>query len=146
MEARVPPSRRTRDRRGRGMRGPGVVPAVPGTTFGRSKRQRFDDLVLGVVADVEKVWHDRLGLVEYAVEETPVLPPDWGDEVPLASLVPGRQSTPARLVVFRQPVVHRAASQAELEALVFTVVVEQMAELLGLAPESVHPRYRVDDE
>lgn len=128
------------------MRGPGVMPNVVGTSFGPSRRQRFDDLVLGVVAEVEKTWHHRLGLVEYAVEETPVLPPDWGDEVPLASLVPGRQSTPARLVVFRQPVAHRASSPSELEALVFTIVVEQMAELLGLPPESVHPRYRVEDE
>jgi hypothetical protein len=128
------------------MRGPGVMPTVVGRPFGRTRRERFDDLVLGVVADVEKTWHDRLGLVEYAVEEAPILPPDWGDEVPLASLVPGRQSTPARLVVFRQPVEHRASGPAELEALVFTLVVEQMAELLGLAPESVHPRYRVDDE
>ena len=36
---------RTRDRRGRGMRGPGVVPARPGTTALRTARQRFDQLI-----------------------------------------------------------------------------------------------------
>ena len=134
--------RRTRDRRGRGMRGPGVVPARPGTTALRTARQRFDQLVLDVVTPLDERWHRHLGLVEYAVEDAPMLPDDWGDEtVPLSSLVRGKGQEPTRLVIFRRPIEHRSTSRDELEAMVHTVVVEQLAELLNLTPGQVDERY-----
>ena len=101
--------------------------------------------MLGIVTDVDDRWQERLGLVEYAVEDTPLVPDDWGDEsVPLSSLIRGTGSQPTRLVLFRRPIEHRAASREELEALVLTVVVEQVAELLGIDAEDVDPRYRAD--
>lgn len=131
------------------MRGPGVLPAglggEPRTPPARTRRGRFDDLVLGVVAEIEEAWRDRLGLVEYAVEDTPLLPDDWAEAVPLSALVRGQGATPTRLVLFRRPIEHRATSREELEALVLTVVVEQVAELLGIDAEDVDPRYRSDD-
>ena len=140
-EARTP--RRGRDRRGRGMRGPGVLPASPGSPAGPTARERFDELVLDVVAGIEERWSDRLGLLEYAVEDAPQIPDDWHSEtVPLSSLVRGARGAPTRLVVFRRPIEHRAESRSDLEALVLTVVVEQVAELLGVDPEAVDPRYR----
>ena len=133
---------RTRDRRGRGMRGPGVAPARPGTTALRTARQRFDQLVLDVVTPLDERWHRHLGLVEYAVEDAPMLPDDWGDEtVPLSSLVRGKGQEPTRLVIFRRPIEHRSTSRDELEALVHTIVVEQLAELLNLTPGQVDERY-----
>ena len=134
--------RRTRDRRGRGMRGPGVLPARPGTPALRTARQRFDQLVLDVVTPLDERWHRHLGLVEYAVEDAPMLPDDWGDEtVPLSSLVRGKGQQPTRLVIFRRPIEHRSTSRDELEAMVHTVVVEQLAELLNLTPGQVDERY-----
>ena len=134
--------RRRRDRHGRGMRGPGVVPRVPGQPELRTPRERFDDLALGVVMEVDARWQDRLGLVEYAVEDTPLVPDDWATEtVPLSSLVRGSGTTPTRLVIFRRPIEHRCETRTDLEALVLTVVVEQVAELLGIEPEQVDPRY-----
>src|SRR5690349_10313668 len=134
--------RRTRDRRGRGMRGPGVLPARPGTPALRTTRQRFDQLVLDVVTPLDERWHRHLGLVEYAVEDAPMLPDDWGDEtVPLSSLVRGKGQEPTRLVIFRRPIEHRSTSRDELEAMVHTVVVEQLAELLNLTPGQVDERY-----
>jgi predicted Zn-dependent protease with MMP-like domain len=131
-----------RDRRGRGMRGPGVVPREPGTQDLQTRRERFDDLALAIVTSVDKRWQDQLGLVEYAVEDAPQIPDDWEtDQVPLSSLVRGSGATPTRLVLFRRPIEHRAESRADLEALVLTVVVEQVAELLGIEPERVDPRY-----
>ncbi len=133
---------RSRDRRGRGMRGPGVMPSVPGTPALRTDRQRFDQLVLDVVTPLDERWQRHLGLVEYAVEDTPMLPDDWGDDtVPLSSLVRGKGQDPTRLVIFRRPVEHRANDRAELEAMVHTVVVEQLAELLNLSPGQVDERY-----
>jgi predicted Zn-dependent protease with MMP-like domain len=131
-----------RDRRGRGMRGPGVVPSRPGTPELPTRRERFDDLALAIVTSVDRRWQDRLGLVEYAVEDAPQIPDDWEtDQVPLSSLVRGSGATPTRLVLFRRPIEHRAETRADLEALVLTVVVEQVAELLGIDPERVDPRY-----
>lgn len=136
-----PVRRRSRDRRGRGLRGPGVLPRTPGTPAGLTSRALFDRLVLEAVQLVEERWHDHLGLVEYAVEDTPLVPDDWGDDsVPLSSLVRGSGTRPSRVVLFRRPIEHRADSRTELRALVLTVVVEQVAELLGLPSEDVDPR------
>ncbi|GAA4696060.1 metallopeptidase family protein [Nocardioides conyzicola] len=124
------------------MRGPAVAPAVPGRPELPTGRERFDDLALGIVMEVDQRWQDRLGLVEYAVEDTPQIPDDWtSGTVPLSSLVRGSGATPTRLVLFRRPIEHRCESRADLEALVLTVVVEQVAELLGIDAEDVDPRY-----
>lgn len=44
-------------------------------------------------------------------------------------------------MVYRRPVEIRTKNRDERALLVHEVVVEQVAELLGLAPESVDPRY-----
>lgn len=124
------------------MRGPGIVPQRPGVPERPTARERFDRLVLDIVTEVDERWQQRLGLVEYAVEDTPLLPDDWGEQtVPLSSLIRGTGADPTRLVLFRRPIEHRCDSRSELEAMVLTIVVEQVAELLGLAPEDVDPRY-----
>ncbi len=127
------------------MRGPAILPAVPGTPELPTARERFDRLALEIVTQVDDRWSSRLGLVEYAVEDAPVLPDDWGDEtVPLSSLVHGRSGAPTRLVLFRRPIEHRCLTRFDLEAMVLAIVVEQVAELLGLPPEDVDPRYGGD--
>lgn len=148
----VPVGPRRRDRRGRGMRGPAVLPLTfpdPGhrPPRPRNRREHFDQVLLGIVSEIDERWSDRLGLVEYAVEDTPQLPDDWDSgRVPLSSLVRGSGTTPTRLVVFRRPLEHRAADRADLEAIVLTVVVEQVAELLGIDPADVDPRYPTDED
>lgn len=128
------------------MRGPAITPALPGRPELPTRGERFDELVLETVRDIDTRWQDRLGLVEYAVEDTPQLPDDWaGETVPLASLVRGSGVQPTRLVLFRRPIEHRCETRADLEALVLTVLVEQVAELLGIEAEDVDPRYTRDD-
>lgn len=123
------------------MRGPAVLPGAPGSSKRRTSRDRFDDLVLAVVTDLESRWEQHLGLIEYAVEDAPQVPDDWDSgTVPLSSLVRGSGGRPTRLVVFRRPIEHRSASRGDLEAMVLTVLVEQVAELLGIDPEVVDPR------
>lgn len=127
------------------MRGPGVLPG-PLTPAGpparRTRRDRFDALVLGVVESLERRWSKELGLVEFGVEETPVVPADWtAATVPLASIVPGTGTQHTRLVLFRRPIEQRAETPADLSALVLTVLVEQVSELLGRPPEEIDPRY-----
>lgn len=138
-------SGRRRDRRGRGARGPAFLPGpltpegVPGP---RTSREVFDALVLAAVERIDERWQAELGVLEFAVEETPLLPEDWhADTVPLASLVRGSGTEPTRLVLFRRPVELRCADRAELDALVHAVLVEQVAELLGRDPEEIDPGY-----
>lgn len=101
--------------------------------------------MLDVVEALEDRWADELGLVEFTVEEAPVLPEDWtAATVPLASLVRGKGTDATRLVLFRRPIELRAETQADLGALVLTVLVEQVSELLGRPPEEIDPRYESD--
>ena len=138
--------RSSRDRRGRGMRGPAILPERPGEPVLPTPRERFDELVLEVVADLERRWADRLGLVEYGVEDAPQIPDDWATgTVPLSSLVRGSGGQPTRLVLFRRPIEHRCETRADLDALVLTILVEQVAELLGIDPADVDPRYDAGD-
>lgn len=130
------------------MRGPDLLPgplAPTGVPAARSPRAAFDALVLGVVAELEARWHEELGLVEFAVEETPMVPDDWdADTVPLASLVRGTGGRATRLVLFRKPIELRSETRADLSAMVLTVLVEQVSELLGRPPDEVDPRYDAD--
>jgi predicted Zn-dependent protease with MMP-like domain len=75
------------------------------------------------------------------------VPDDWTPAtVPLSSLVRATGAEPTRLVLFRRPIEHRCESRSELEAMVLTVVVEQVAELLGIDAELVDPRYEPRDD
>jgi hypothetical protein len=126
------------------MRGPAYGEGAPGgrVPAHRTGREQFDQVAIEVMSDVESRWTDELAPVELAVEDIPVLPHTWvAPRVPLASLVPATQLTPPRLVLFRRPIEHRAESRADLEALVLTVVVEQLADYLGVPAEDVHPDY-----
>lgn len=127
------------------MRGPGLLPgplAPAGVPSARSPKAAFDAVVLSVVRELEARWHAELGLVEFAVEETPLVPDDWAaDTVPLASLVRGSGGRPTRLVLFRRPIELRSETRGDLSAMVLTVLVEQVSELLGRPPEEVDPRY-----
>lgn len=127
------------------MRGPAILPNRLGTPERPTPREQFDDLVLSIVEDIEEKWHQRLGLVEYAVEDAPQIPDDWHpDTVPLSSLIRGSGTTPTRIVLFRRPIEHRCEGRRDLDAMVHRVLVEQVAELLGVPAEDVDPHYGGD--
>lgn len=116
------------------MRGPLARPSVPVMT---SRRDRFDGLVLDAVERVEDRLGRQLGL-ELAVEEVPPSDPaPWEHGVALGRLFPADRTVPARLVLYRRPLVHRAADEDELAALVTEVVTEQVARMLGQDPEDL---------
>jgi hypothetical protein len=130
------------------MRGPALLasPLAPaGVPAAKSPKAAFDAIVVAVLEELEERWAAELGLVEFAVEETPMVPDDWdADTVPLASLVRGTGGQPTRLVLFRRPIELRAETRSDLSAMVLTVLVEQVSELLGRSPEEVDPRYEGD--
>ncbi|MEW2134480.1 metallopeptidase family protein [Streptomyces sp. NPDC005435] len=149
MDNRVPPRAagpgpRRRDRHGRGMRGPIAPPQVP---LAASRGDVFRDLVQDSVDRLERRW-PQLTDVDFLVLEVPRLEGTgdaWADEaVPLGGIIPAREGRRARVVVYRRPVEIRTKGREERATLVHEVVVEQVAELLGLTPETVDPRYGED--
>ena len=112
----------------------------------RTRAEIFDDLVLDTVEDLERRYAHELAGVEFAVED---VPPDLNvydsdvledGDVPLARLLPGRpgrQEVPARIVLYRRPLEYRAADREELADLVHDVIIEQVANLLGIDPEDI---------
>lgn len=138
-DAPVHPVRR-RDRRGRGPRGPLMPSTMPAF---RTRAERFDDLVLDAVERLERRWTRQLDGTEFAVEDVPPSnPAPWEHGgVPLGRYFPADAGLPARIVVYRRPVESRASDPGDLADLVRDVVVEQVAHLLGRAPEDVDPGY-----
>jgi predicted Zn-dependent protease with MMP-like domain len=140
------PRPRRRDRHGRGLRGRLVPPGVP---LYRSRAQQFDDLILEAVARLEPRWESELSDVEFAVQEVPDFDTLDEEGVPLARIVrgspdtsdPANPATGPRIVLFRRPLLARAEDEDELSELVFDVVVEEFAEILGVDPEIVDPGY-----
>jgi len=123
----------------------------------QTRGERFDDLVLDAVEDLEQRWARELEGVEFAVEDVPAVPLEGevdeetvvadetaGGAVPLGRLLPagldarGRRTAP-RVVVYRRPLEARAADRTDLADLVHDVVVDQVAKLLQLDPDEVDP-------
>src|SRR3954453_13072323 len=75
-----PPGRSRRDRHGRGLRGRLVPDEVP---LAGSRAEKFDDLVLDAVEDLERRWERERAGVEFAVEDVPWLEPTSPEEVVL---------------------------------------------------------------
>jgi predicted Zn-dependent protease with MMP-like domain len=134
-----------RDRHGRGLRGslyPSTLPAAS------TRAERFDALVLTALEPIEARWRTELTKLDIAVDDVPDV--RGGDEdnadgtltdggVPLARLVPAgvdRRGMPtkARIVLFRRPLEARARDGADLADLVHHVLVDQVANYLGVDP------------
>jgi predicted Zn-dependent protease with MMP-like domain len=131
----------------------------PGVPLYRTRSQQFDDMVLDAVARLEPRWGNELAGVEFAVQEVPdadELADDGLDDIrgplPLARVVlgsrdarnPVQPATPTRIVMYRRPLMARADDDDELNDLIYDVVVEQFAQVLGLDPEAIDPGYRDD--
>ena len=128
------------------MRGPLAPSGVPIT---RSRAERFDDLVRDEAHRLEQRLNRELAGVEFAVEEVPPVESwaDGADPAPLSRLIPAEDGRPPRIVVYRRPVEARGGDDERDRArLIRDVVVEEVADLLGLSPESIDPTYDSPDE
>ena len=140
-----------RDRRGRGLRGQLAPAAVPRS---RSRSERFDDFILDAVSELEGHWAAELDGVEFAVEDVPSVAPadvDADDRsfvvdrgVPLGQLLREgvADTTAPTIVVFRRPVEARAMDGDDRAELVFMIVAELVAELLGRDVDEIDPPQR----
>ncbi|WP_246236419.1 metallopeptidase family protein [Actinomadura chibensis] len=134
---------RRRDRHGRGVRGPLTPPQAP---VSRTRAERFDDLVDDEVRRLGRRWGRELAKVRFTVEDVPGVEPWFDGPVPLGQTVPGEGDRPVRITVFRRPVEARAKGETELARLIRDLLVEEVADLLGLSPESVDPSYDSPDD
>ncbi len=137
------PPRRRRDRHGRGLRG-SVAPAeVP---LARTAAERFDDIATAAVARLDRHWARELADVQFLVEDVPDVSTWERDWVPLGRADPAEAGLPARVLLYRRPIQTRAAGEIALRRLVLDVVVEQVADLLGVEPDTVDPGYSGPEE
>jgi predicted Zn-dependent protease with MMP-like domain len=81
------------------------------------------------------------GPADEGVRREVVIKPDL--DGPLTGPAAGQE--PPRIVVYRRPLMARAESDEDLGELVFDVVVEEFARLLGIDPQDVHPGYSGGD-
>lgn len=138
-----PKPRRRRDRRGRGLRGSLAPAEVP---LARTAAERFDDVAAAAVARIDKRWAEELASVQFLVEDVPDLSAWDRNWVPLGRTDPAEAGLPARVVLHRRPIQTRAPGELALRRLVLDVLVEQVAELLGVQPEDVDGGYSGDEE
>jgi hypothetical protein len=120
--------------------------ALPGPLSPRSvpahrpPRESFDLLVGDVLAALESHFTVEPDHVEIVVEEAPLLPPEWTDDVPLSivATVPDGH----RVLLFRIPITQRCLTTVDLEELVWTVILDRLAEVWHMSPDDLDPRPR----
>jgi len=110
--------------------------------------------VLEALEPIEERWHAELDRLDVAVDDVPEVTDGdpttvtWGSDeeedgnVTLARLVPAgvdRTGLPtrARIVLYRRPLETRAQDGGDLSDLVHEVLVEQVANYLGLDPDVI---------
>lgn len=111
-------------------------------------------MVLEALEPIERRWHTELTELDVAVDEVPEIGTTdlsqlvWDQyvvidsNVPLARLVPAgvdRRGLPtrARIVLYRRPMETRARDGTEMADLLHDVLVEQIANYLGLEPDVI---------
>jgi predicted Zn-dependent protease with MMP-like domain len=122
---------------------PSTLPAAS------TRAERFDALVLAALEPIEARWRTELTKLDIAVDDVPDVRGDDPDiesdgtltdaGVPLARLVPAGMDrrgmpTKARIVLFRRPLEARARDGGDLADLVHHVLVDQVANYLGVDP------------
>ena len=124
--------RARRDRHGRGLRRPLAPPGVP---LAQTRPERFDRLVLDALSEVGPQWRERLPDLDVAVAD---VPPETSTGAVVLSEVLTSGGRPV-LVVYRRPVEARAEDAEDLADLVLDVVIDALAEHLGVDPDELDP-------
>ena len=103
--------------------------------------ERFDDLVLLAVSQLEPRWEADLAVSSSAWRRSRRSYRTETIRSRLARLEPAvmtpTTATAATVVLYRRPVIARADSDEELAELVLDVIVEEFAHLLGVDPQTV---------
>lgn len=127
---------RRRERRGPlALPGPLSPSSVP---VHRSPREEFDALVQRVLDPLEKHFVAEPDPVEVVVEDIPLLPPDWDEEVPVSTV--SMSADGARVVLYRRPLSEGCTTRDDLEDRLWDVVLHRLAEVWQVSPDDLDPR------
>ena len=127
---------RRRERRGPlALPGPLSPSSVP---VHRGPREEFDALVQRILDPLEKHFAAEPDPVEVVVEDIPLLPPDWDEEVPLSTV--SMTADGARVVLYRRPLGEGCTTRDDLEDRVWDVVLHRLAEVWQVSPDDLDPR------
>ncbi|MDN6020579.1 metallopeptidase family protein [Acidipropionibacterium jensenii] len=136
-----------RDRHGRGMRGPLVVPAALGGVVPSPRPTRsefFAEAVGSALARISQTCPAALDRLVVGVEDVPERQSFIENHVPLTSAQDGDEHHPAKVVLFRRPLEMRAATPQGLVILVHRTLVEQLSALTGLPVDVIDPGAEFD--
>src|SRR5699024_7484166 len=111
------------ERRGHGPRGPILPPEVPRW---RSRAAEFDAAALEAFAEIDQHWHSQLIHLDLAVDMVPRMRLRTGAAWP-EEVVAGGEGPHAR----------RAPDPDDLRDLVYTVLIELVAQHLEISPDEV---------
>src|SRR5665647_2107862 len=136
-----------RDRHQRGMRGPLAPPnSVAGRALRRdrpvARAEFFVQSLSESLARITAAAPEALVGVEVGLEDVPDMAGQWSTRVPLAAAQEATPTTPARIVVYRRPIEHRATTRRQLRSLIHGTLIEQVSALTGIPVERLDP----DDE
>ncbi len=138
-------SARSRDRHGRGLRGPLAVSNPLSSRRAQPPRPAnradfFSEAVRAAVDRVGRQCPDALVGITVGIEEVPHFDMAWSrDQVPLAAALEASGEQPAQVVVYRRPLEHRAVSRPGLRILVYRTIVEQLSALTGRSVDEIDP-------
>jgi len=133
-----------RDRHDRGMRG---LLAPPRSVAGPRLRAHrptlpsefFVECVTDVIEDIAHHCPAALTQVDIGVEEVPDVLEPWSRRVPLALARDASPERPAHIVLYRRPIEARCSGRAQIRELVFTTLVEQLAQVTGIPVDVLDP-------
>ncbi len=133
---------RSRDRHGRGIRGPLALPhtwsARPVPLRRPSRSDFFTDCVTDAMAAIAAVNPTALDGILVGVEDVPQWSPTWSaDRVPMSAALEGTATSKAQVVLYERPLEHRASSRAQLRRLVYRTIVEQLSALTGTSSQEL---------
>jgi len=143
-----PFARRRRNRHGRGLRGP-LVPA--GLPASRTRSEKFEDLVVDSAERLRELLGTALEEVEYLVEEVPdnlealvaaKSQAPLGKYRAASNSTAGKAAQPAAIIIYRHPVEALCEAPWQTRELVHEVLIEQVAGLLNIDPDTVDPLFR----
>lgn len=132
---RPKPTRARRDRHGRGARA-GAHPW--------NGAARFEQLVQESLASLDPAWGSTLASIDITIADIPDLDrlDATHEAMPLAQTTNGDRP---QVKLFRHPITVRCTDSSELAALVLDVLIEQLAEVIGMEPEEIDERYGDSD-
>ena len=132
---------RRRNRHGRGLRGELIPAHLAGF---RSRSERFDTWVVESAQRLERLWGESIQSYQFVVQDIPPgleeLAATHGN-IPFGASSPAAGPKPAVITVYRHPIESAARGLVPVSELIHDVVVEQLATLIGMDPETVDPTY-----